>query len=146
MKVFTQKPISPENRQWLKESQCGFVNKKPYVCCSKNSEAATISTPQIVTISKPEIEALQQSEWLKELRRKVPQPPDCGRDASDRIFGGIHAEIDEHPWTVLLEFLKCSLIKFICFLAELFFFDFSQQYEGTSLWWKCNQQSICYNW
>ena len=44
--------------------------------------------------------------WLKLLKQKVPQPTICG-DANDiRIFHGKKTDIDQFPWTVLLEYRK----------------------------------------
>lgn len=34
--------------------------------------------------------------------KKLPEPPFCGMDTTDRIYGGTDTSIDEFPWTVLL--------------------------------------------
>lgn len=44
--------------------------------------------------------------WLKKLEEKLPQFPDCGIDAQDRIFGGRNAAITDFPWAVLIEYDK----------------------------------------
>jgi hypothetical protein len=45
-------------------------------------------------------------EWLKKLKKKLPQPPHCGQDSQDRIIGGTEAKINEFSWMVLLEYQK----------------------------------------
>jgi hypothetical protein len=91
------KPISPETRQYLKRTQCAFANKVPYVCCAE-SLSITMSTTE-APIKKSEGTSPQALKKLKEL---LPQPPHCGGDSQDRIFGGSETEINEFPWLVLL--------------------------------------------
>lgn len=93
----TAKPVSSETRSFLKKSQCGFLNRVPYVCCSKNVQPIRLSIP---APQKP------MPNWYKKLKAKLPQSPQCGRDVQDRIFGGKETDIDEFPWMVLLEYKK----------------------------------------
>jgi hypothetical protein len=46
--------------------------------------------------------------WLDSLKRKVPQAPNCGQSMQYRIMGGKQTEINEYPWTVLLEYEDCE--------------------------------------
>jgi len=82
--------LSPDNRNFLQRSQCGFVNNEPWVCCAGN-ESTTEPTSR--TTSGP---------------RKVtlPKTPNCGLYASDRIYRYEETHIDEHPWTAQIEYQK----------------------------------------
>jgi uncharacterized phage protein gp47/JayE len=51
-------------------------------------------------------ESATEPEWLKQLKTKVPQPPQCGADVQYRIFGGTVTNLGEFPWAVLLEYDK----------------------------------------
>lgn len=44
-----------------------------------------------------------EPEWLQKLLTKLPQPPNCGNNVPDRIYGGTAVEVDEYGWTVLLQ-------------------------------------------
>jgi hypothetical protein len=102
-KLGTTKPISPKNREFLRKSQCAFMNRIPYVCCVQDDEPATEAPePETTTVAPQDTEP----EWLKQLKTKVPQPPHCGADAQDRIFGGTVTDVGEFPWAVLLEYDK----------------------------------------
>lgn len=96
------KPISPENRQFLRRSQCGFANKIPYVCCADDP---TLD----ILVNKNSVESTTPASipgWLEKLHQLLPRPALCGLDAQNRIFGGTDTEITEFPWSVLLEFTK----------------------------------------
>lgn len=111
--MIEQKPLSPTNRQFLKASQCGFKDESAYVCCSDDLEIATTASP---IIDEPKNETIKHTEWYKKLIKNFPSPSECGLDVQDRIFGGIQTEIDEYPWTVQLEFLKCQSVTLNQFL------------------------------
>lgn len=107
--MFNKKPISPENRSFLRRSQCGFRFSSPYVCCAEIVETATADQ---TLKPEPSNEASEENKLFKLLKNKFPQPPECGQGpANDRIFGGQETEIDEFPWTVQLEFLKSRSVS-----------------------------------
>lgn len=114
----TTEPLLAKDRHILRVSQCGFYKKTPYVCCSpefsKNSEVPSTQTP-MPTYN----ESIQIPTWLGFLRKSLPRPPYCGKDSRDKIFGGKETELDEFPWTVLLEFDKC-----------MFRYKFSKSLDG----------------
>lgn len=94
--------MSPENRNFLQKSLCSYFDKSAYVCCANETSAHT-------NIEKPTEKVtadLAAPKWLEKLRRKFPQPTNCGLDAQNRIFGGRETELNEFPWTVLLVFNK----------------------------------------
>lgn len=41
----------------------------------------------------------------------LPEPPNCGHCATDKIFGGTEAELDEFPWIVQLGYRKRKIIR-----------------------------------
>lgn len=38
----------------------------------------------------------------------LPKPPHCGMPMSDRLYGGLETEIDEFPWTALIQYRKAN--------------------------------------
>lgn len=102
-------PISPKNRDFVKNSQCGFYNRVPYVCCAKK----LFDEPQLTDLpedSRSQVNVMTEAsptpDWMLKLLEKMPQPPVCGADAQEKIVGGNLTAIDEFPWTVLLEYAK----------------------------------------
>ena len=104
--IFQNTPISPKNRELLRKSQCAFKDKVAYVCCVEEDEVTTLAPVETTTPEGTE------PDWLKTLKQKVPEAPDCGNDAEGRIFGGSATEIDEFSWTVLLEYKKREFVQF----------------------------------
>ncbi|XP_055609360.1 CLIP domain-containing serine protease B4-like [Uranotaenia lowii] len=83
--IWTKPIVSPEESAYVQQSQCGKdANRKVLVCCAGASRPAEPSEPTNV----------------------LPRPFDCGRDLSDRIFGGQPTAVDEFPWTALLHYRK----------------------------------------
>lgn len=103
------KPVPKKKRQFLKNSQCGF-KEVPFVCCADDSddddETEKASKVEETTESSTAMPEGSEPEWLIELKKAVPQPPNCGQYSQDRIFGGSETELDEFTWTVLLEYKK----------------------------------------
>lgn len=123
--MYDQKPISPRNRQLLRDSKCDFINNIPYVCCSneplENVVPENLIPENIVPENVDGKESVtdtndsQMPEWFESLKSKLSDFKECGRDAPDRILGGSITEIDEFPWTVRLEYrngkLFCNSIQ-----------------------------------
>uniref|UniRef100_A0A182V4G1 CLIP domain-containing serine protease n=1 Tax=Anopheles merus TaxID=30066 RepID=A0A182V4G1_ANOME len=73
------KPINThDDTQLLTQSRCGMLQRKTLVCCPVTSQA----------------------------RSSLPEPPVCGIHLADRVIGGQPTQIDEFPWTALIEFQK----------------------------------------
>lgn len=51
-------------------------------------------------------------DWLEILKSKVPQAPECGFDAPNRIVGGTVAGMTDFPWAVLIEYEKRKKLSF----------------------------------
>ncbi|KAJ6637209.1 Serine protease easter [Pseudolycoriella hygida] len=78
-------PLYPEDRNYLRQSQCGY-NQQPYVVCCPD-----VYTNPAVT---------ESSNGL------LPSPGVCGTDNTNRIIGGEITKIDEFPWMALIEYSK----------------------------------------
>lgn len=105
--IFETRPISPQNRKFLKKSQCGYIDRVAFVCCANILETTTKPAPTAAPEIVPLVPVEEPiPEWLKKLRQKLPLPPNCGLDSHDRILGGSQTEVDEFPWLVLVEFKK----------------------------------------
>uniref|UniRef100_A0A182FSI6 Uncharacterized protein n=1 Tax=Anopheles albimanus TaxID=7167 RepID=A0A182FSI6_ANOAL len=77
--IFKKPFNTPDDTEFLQASRCGASNGKPLVCCAG---------------------------VVVEERTTLPEPPNCGTQLSDRIFGGQPTKIDEFPWTALIEYEK----------------------------------------
>lgn len=75
---------TPEDHKVLGSSGCGFQGETHLVCC-------------------PEENTL-----------KLPEPPVCGSDSQDFIYGGKNTYIDEHPWTALLLYRNANSVNHYC--------------------------------
>lgn len=98
-KILTENPISPKVRQFLQKSQCGFKDSFHHVCCADDDNTQEEVIP-CATKSPMAVEL----DWLKELKEKLPQPGQCGRDSQHKIFGGDETEINEWTWSALLQY------------------------------------------
>lgn len=98
--LFNNKPVSPDDREFIKNSHCGNYHNKVYVCCSDKIPEKIETTTQVSTTE------ITNLGWLEDLKKLLPDPTYCGPDANDRIFGGSDTTIGEFSWTVLLKFGK----------------------------------------
>lgn len=93
LKMLLQSNLNSETIQNLRDHQCGFRGKDPLVCCPKKSPPTSVT----------------------DLTNNPLLPENCGRDLSQRIFGGTTCDIDEFTWLALLEYTK-SMFQFSFFL------------------------------
>ncbi|XP_049534152.1 uncharacterized protein LOC125950324 [Anopheles darlingi] len=77
--IFKKPFNTPDDTEFLQASRCGDLQGKPLVCCAG---------------------------VVVEERTTLPEPPNCGTQLSDRIYGGQPTKIDEFPWTALIEYEK----------------------------------------
>lgn len=84
--IFNKKPASIEEGNFVKQSRCGSVGGSAMVCC-------------------PGLDVENRGPG----RATLPRPPQCGQDLSDRIFGGQPTDLDEFPWTALIQYRKPNL-------------------------------------
>lgn len=98
LKMATLRPITPEVRFFLKNSQCAFLNGGVYVCCAENKTTVSSAPPKTVP------EEVEIPDWYEDLKAKVPVSPMCGMGVIDKIFGGTETAIGEFPWAALLQY------------------------------------------
>ncbi|XP_076164420.1 CLIP domain-containing serine protease HP8-like [Ptiloglossa arizonensis] len=118
LNILQMRPLQTGAIDFLKQSQCGFQGRDPLVCCPLQNPNVNIPPrgDQINPVgpldpnsgSNPEQpnggtngEIVQYN-----LAGNPLLPTDCGKDLSQRIFGGERTELDEFPWMTLLEYLK----------------------------------------
>ena len=101
LNLLTAMPRKPEDIEYLRRSQCGFVNSDPLVCCPvRQWEQPTVQP------TRPPVTIPDNTGNVNPSSRLLPE--DCGKDLSNRIVGGNITDIDEFPWMVLLEYRKCK--------------------------------------
>ncbi|XP_052888783.1 CLIP domain-containing serine protease B4-like [Anopheles moucheti] len=71
-------PIStPQESEFLSQSRCGMLHLNSLVCCAASTQISSL-----------------------------PKLPHCGLQMSNRVIGGQPTDIDEFPWTALIQFQK----------------------------------------
>lgn len=82
--IIRKKPISDSERMFLRRSQCGNIERLPWVCCPNEK----VSTQMPRTSSSLQL-----------------NPSVCGRvnqQIPNRIFGGSETRIGEFPWWIFI--------------------------------------------
>ncbi|XP_059611758.1 serine protease easter-like [Phlebotomus argentipes] len=82
----SKRPLTEDDKQYLRERQCGFFSGTVGVCC--------------------EVEVSSNSGFSNNDLLPDPNSGQCGIDTSNRIYGGEVTKIDEYPWMVLLRYKK----------------------------------------
>lgn len=96
--ILKRNPLSNNDREYLKKSQCGWFREQPLVCCPFQ---------KVVRPTFPPSQAPDYPKVNDEHTDLLPAIGECGKNpADDRIFGGTVTAIDEFPWTVLLQYAK----------------------------------------
>lgn len=94
---------------YLRQNHCGFDGANPMVCCVIDN---TNIIPQVGgTGTNPSTGGSQNPPPQDEgstvdVTRNPYLPNTCGRDLSQKIYGGNRTDLDEFPWMVLLEYQK----------------------------------------
>jgi hypothetical protein len=108
-KIYKSKPLSNDKRTFLRKSQCGAIGHTPYVCCAEESNIKAAVTETSTQNSLDTTATAETPDWLKSLKKKLPQPPACGIEVAERIFGGEVVPVGGFPWAVLLQYTKSKL-------------------------------------
>lgn len=96
--------------EFLRQSQCGFEGRDPLVCCPTQRPSVTVPPrgdqdgtyyPGGETTNPG-----QDPNASYDLSNNPLLPTECGKDLSQKIFGGERTDIDEFPWMALLEYSK----------------------------------------
>lgn len=80
--IYTKPVVSLEESTFLTNSRCGMDGRVPLVCCVTPDLATATSAPPKTTVES------------------------CGVDYSERIFGGNVTDLDEFPWTALIQYRR----------------------------------------
>ncbi|XP_015171018.1 PREDICTED: serine protease easter-like [Polistes dominula] len=114
LKKLEEKPLRKDTIDYLKDSQCGFDELVPLVCCPPNinssnpnlntllvtSTDASISTLKNVNCSDDIMKFLENSVLLSE----------CGRDSIPRNLESANTSPGEFPWMALLEYKTANCL------------------------------------
>ncbi|XP_017777054.1 PREDICTED: serine protease easter-like isoform X2 [Nicrophorus vespilloides] len=109
LNILQKRPVSPDDADYLRRSQCGFVGNDPKVCCPTNngggggggggnSGGSNYNSGSAGGLSSNLLPTFKQ----------------CGQSAQDRIVGGETTDLDEFPWMALIEYEKPNGRGFYC--------------------------------
>ncbi|XP_054011033.1 transmembrane protease serine 9-like [Hylaeus anthracinus] len=123
LNILQMQPLQPSAVDFLKQSQCGFSGRDPLVCCPnqppdnipprRDQPYPTVDPNRNVDPNFPDptnngnIDPI--NDGANTQYSLVDNPllsNECGKDLSQRIFGGERTELDEFPWMALLEYIK----------------------------------------
>lgn len=97
--------------------QCGFDDINPRVCCPIRRTSFRDDDPSSGNDFEPNPNSKRPNDNTQNTNDQNIQydfsnnpllPTDCGKDLSQRIYGGEITDLDEFPWMVLLEYLTCT--------------------------------------
>jgi len=108
VKMLQQRPIEPDDYEYLTKSSCGFDGRDPKACCPMSTETSTPVKP----ITNSGSITSRNPNGLSS--RLLPTKSDCSVDNSDRIVGGEVADLRDFPWMALLEYQKPNGKGFYC--------------------------------
>lgn len=91
--ILQQRPIPPQDLDYLRQASCGFDGQTPKVCCP-----GTGSGSQLPITSGGGGGPVTSN--------LLPDISTCGISVTDKIVGGEVTEITEFPWMALLEYQK----------------------------------------
>ena len=101
---------------FLRRSQCGFEGRDPRVCCPiqnlqlnipSRDELSFPNNPRPTeSIEEPTPTDNNDANLQYDLSSNPLLPTDCGKELTQRIFGGEKTDLDEFPWMTLLEYAK----------------------------------------
>ncbi|XP_058823601.1 CLIP domain-containing serine protease B4-like isoform X1 [Topomyia yanbarensis] len=79
--IYNKPLISPDESNFVQSSRCGVAaGNKPLVCCAGLSVGPR--------------------------KASLLRPNQCGLDLSDRVVGGQATELNEYPWTAVIQYRK----------------------------------------
>jgi Regulatory CLIP domain of proteinases len=92
LEILKSPPLREQQLQFLRKSQCGFVDNAVLVCCAAAKAVA------------------DDQQRPPDAMSLLPDINTCGARTADRIFGGKRTKIDEFPWMALIQYSngKCN--------------------------------------
>lgn len=107
-------PFDPQAVDFLRRSHCGFVGREARVCCliqnpqlnnpPRDELSSTSNLRPTPNIEEPITPDNNYANLQYYLSNNTLLPTDCGKELSQRIFGGEKTDLDEFPWMALLEY------------------------------------------
>ncbi|EDV42854.1 uncharacterized protein Dana_GF18202 [Drosophila ananassae] len=101
--------ISPEDREFLKSSQCGYRNGQVLVCCANSGTRNQL--PLWGNQGQPAPRPVTQPSGSGSGSSLLPKAPYCGDNFENRVVGGVETGKREFPWMALIEYTKPGNIK-----------------------------------
>ncbi|KAH8354544.1 hypothetical protein KR084_000909, partial [Drosophila pseudotakahashii] len=102
--------VSDQNRQFLRQSQCGFRNGQVLICCA--TSRMRNQQPQWGNQGQPSVSpTLPTSPSRRPGTSLLPLAPNCGENFGDRVVGGKETGKREFPWMALIEYTKPGNVK-----------------------------------
>jgi hypothetical protein len=86
--------ITPEIEEKLEQSKC--LNSTVNVCC-----------PKIISIQENNVIKIKSRRRSSNLLASIEQ---CEIISQDRIVGGNITDVDEYPWTGLIQYADCKIL------------------------------------
>jgi transmembrane serine protease 9 len=113
LSLLKQRPIEPQTVAKLREAQCGFEGRNPKVCCPKSPSEVVAPSPIELKITPPEQDlkpepTKQPSAWESHPKARLIPADECGIDNSQKIWGGNRTDMEQYPWTALLQYETCK--------------------------------------
>ncbi|XP_076383834.1 CLIP domain-containing serine protease HP8-like [Megalopta genalis] len=114
-------PIPPGTVEFLRRSRCSAEGEELRVCCplgvgepgfdtssrgDQDNTAGGQTTSPGIDRNNPNPGYVTGPSAPYDLSNNSLLPTECGKDLSQRIFGGERTDIDEFPWMALLEYVK----------------------------------------
>lgn len=105
--------IGLKDLNFVKLSQCGYFNRRRYVCCAPETVAITTTESSVMNLSRlttpttttTTTEAAPRPPWLEKLYALLPVSPECGIVVEDFLFGP-RETFGSYPWVALIEYDK----------------------------------------
>lgn len=116
LNLLQAKPYDTAAIDFLRRSQCGFAGRDPRVCCPiqnpqldipARDELSFPNNPRPTdSIEEPTTPGNNDANLQYDPSSNPLLPTDCGKELTQRIFGGEKTDLDEFPWMTLLEYAK----------------------------------------
>lgn len=120
LSLLKQRPLQPQTIATLRQAQCGFEGRNPSVCCPDSSTVAvplsSITPKDVPPTQDLKLQAItRRSAWESHPNARLIPADECGIDNSQKIWGGYITDMEQYPWTVLLQYQTSTGIKkFLC--------------------------------
>uniref|UniRef100_A0A182N5C2 CLIP domain-containing serine protease n=1 Tax=Anopheles dirus TaxID=7168 RepID=A0A182N5C2_9DIPT len=87
--LYLKPNLLPSEREFVMNSKCGQLNRKALLCCANPDTIESPTTPSSADAGEKAL---------------LLESPNCDIHNANRLYGGPITQVDEFPWTVLLEY------------------------------------------